>query len=193
MDMRTWFVLLLTSLVFASGCRRAPEPPPRIGGVAVIDLEAVAKRIGRTVVINQELIDAEAQLAAKLEEIQKQLQEDLEKSRKELSEPLSAEDNDRLLRKTQELNEQFQAKQREVQQEFSTLRTNLIKGFREEIQPLAKQVAASRGLDVVLLRNDGVYAVAEAVDITDEVVGIIIAKGKTSVASPSPSSSPAKP
>lgn len=181
--------------ILAMGCGRAPEPPPRPGGVAVIDLDDVAKRLGRDVSISSELKGAGDLLSTKLGETQKGYQSELEKSRAALPETLSDEDNQKLLQLSQSLNQQFQSKQREAQEELNATRLALVNRFKEEVKPVAKKIALSRGLEVVILKSELILTALETVDITDEVVVTMVAYGKGSptpvpVATPKPTSTP---
>ena len=57
------------------------------------------------------------------------------------------------------------------------VRAQLIKQFREEVRPIAEQVAKDKGASVVLLTNDNVLWYDPTVDITDGVIAQIITAG----------------
>jgi len=162
------FVLLVP--LFLSAC--GPTASSGKGGVALIDLEDAAKRMGRDVTITEELQSAGAVLGDQLAAAQKDLQEEFERQKQTVGDKPTPADTQKLTELGRALNVQFQQKQQEAQQELAAKRLALVNRFREEVKPVAMKIAAARGLEVVLVKSDVVVLGNEpGVDITDEVVG----------------------
>lgn len=186
--MKHFYVLALLSALVFGGCEKpsASSPAGSAGGVAVIDLDEVAKRLGRDVGIADELKTTRNALAEQLQEAQKGLEGEFDKSRAALGASPSTEDTQKLAQLGQSLNVQFQQKQQEAQEEFKAKAGALLTRFREEVKPIALKIAAAKGLDVVLVKNDAnVLAAQNSADITDAVVTEMIGSSKPA-ASPAP-------
>jgi len=159
------FSILLTLAL--TGC----GPAPHKGTVALIDLEAAAKRLGRDVVITQELKDAGNTLGEQLAAAQKEYQGELERYKQALGAKPSETDNQKLMELSRNLNAQFQQRQQQAQQELGSKRVALVNRFREELKPLAMKIAAGKGLGVILVKSDVVVLGNDPnLDITDDVV-----------------------
>jgi len=157
--------------VLLAACGPAPESKGQ-GGVALIDLEDAAKRLGRDVVITQELKDAGDALGQQLAGSQKEYQDEFERYKQTLGAKPTPEDTQKLAELGRNLNLQFQQKQQQAQQEIATKRVALVNRFREEVKPIAMKIASARGMNIVLVKSDVVVLGNESsVDITDAVVG----------------------
>jgi Skp family chaperone for outer membrane proteins len=160
------------------------------GGVALLDLDAAAKRLGRDVEIVQELKDAGDPLGNQLAAAQKEYQADFEKFKESIGSRPSDADSQKLAELGNKLNLQLQQKQQQAQQDLNTKRVALVNRFREEIKPVALKIASSKGLGAVLLKSDVVVLCNEpGLDITDEVVAELIRTGAASA----PAATPTKP
>ena len=178
-----FLILLSIALV---GCDRASFNGPK-GGVALIDLDDTAKRLGRDVTIIQELKDAGGPLSDQLTAAQKEYQAQFERSKESIGAKPSEADNQKLAELARTLNLQLQQKQQQAQQDLNTKRASLVSRFREEIKPVALKIASGKGLGVVLLKSEAVLGSEPGIDITDEVVAELI---RTGSGSPTPASSP---
>lgn len=175
------FLLLLSFTL--TGCDRASLSGSK-GGVAIIDLDDIAKRLGRDVAIVQELKDAGGPLGTQLTAAQKEYQTKFDRFRDSIGTKPSDADAQKLADLARDLNLQLQQKQQEAQQEFNAKRVSLVIRFREEVKPVALKVASRKGLGVVLLKNDTILGTEPGLDITDEVVAELI---RTGSATPAPS------
>ncbi len=181
------FAILLT--LAWTGCGPAPSATNATkGGVALIDLEAAARRLGRDVVITQELKDAGGVLGEELATAQNELRGEFERLKQSVGAKPTETDNQKLAEMGRNLNLQFQQKQQQAQQELAAKRLALVNRFREELKPLAMKIASGKGLGVVLVKSDAVVlAIEPALDITDDVVAEMTRLGQsTAGASPSP-------
>ena len=198
MKLHPTFFALLTFVL--AGCGPAPSPAPsptptptRVpipakGGAAIIDLEAAAKRLGRDVAIMAELKEAGTSLKDQLAASQKDFQEQIDRLKASLGAKPSEADKQKLAETSRALNQQFLQKQQQAQQELNAKKAVLVSRFREEINPVALKIAASKGLGIVQIKNDATVLASEPeLDITDEVVAELSRADKTS---PSPAPSP---
>lgn len=185
---------LVLAVLLTAGCEKpSSQPAGSAGGVAIIDLDEVAKRLGRDVVIADELKSTRNSLAQQLVDAQKSLEGEFDKSRGTLGANPSAADTQKLSELGQNLNAQFQQKQQEAEQEFRAKTLALLNRFREEIKPVALKVAAAKGFSVVIVKSEAtVLANENNADITDAVVTEMIGGSKAATATPaaSPNASP---
>lgn len=181
--MKTLSLFALFVPIFLSAC--GPVASSGKGGVALIDLEDAAKRLGRDVAITEELQSAGAVLGDQLAAAQKEFQEEFERQKQTVGDKPTPADTEKLTELGRNLNVQFQQKQQQAQQELAAKRLALVNRFREEVKPVAMKIAAARGLDVVLVKSDVVVLGNEpGVDITDEVVGELTRSNATGSATP---------
>lgn len=181
--MKTLSLFALLVPIFLSAC--GPVASSGKGGVALIDLEDAAKRLGRDVAITEELQSAGAVLGDQLAAAQKEFQEEFERQKQTVGDKPTPADTEKLTELGRNLNVQFQQKQQQAQQELAAKRLALVNRFREEVKPVAMKIAAARGLDVVLVKSDVVVLGNEpGVDITDEVVGELTRSNATGSATP---------
>jgi len=179
------FSILLTLAL--TGCGPAPATGNK-GAVALIDLEAAAKRLGRDVIITQELKDAGSTLGEQLATAQKEYQGELERYKQTLGAKPSEAETQKLVELSRNLNAQFQQRQQQAQQELGTKRVALVNRFREELKPLAMKIASGKGMGVVLVKSDVVVLGNDpGLDITDDVVAEMTKLGQAvAPASPTP-------
>ena len=188
-------LLLCTALaIVATGCERpaAQASSAPNGTVAILDLDAVAKRLGRDVAIADQIKAEGETLASQLAKTKTELQSQLDSSAQALGDKPSDADKQKLVELGQSLNARLQSKQQEARQELSQKQLSLIQQFREEVKPIAQKIAAGKGMNTVLLRSDIVVLSADpSVDITDAVVAEMISSGKGSAtATPGATASP---
>lgn len=186
--MKKLLCALILPILGLTGCTPPPAAKPD-GTVALIDLEAVAKRLGRDTVIAQEIKEASEAIAEQLVTAQKEYQAEFTRYKDTLGAKPTEADNQKLVELNRNLNAQFQQRQQQAQQEIAAKRTALVNRFCEEVKPLAMKVAAARGLQIVLVKSDLVVLGYEpTVEITDAVVAEMTRGGGSSLsASPSPS------
>ncbi|MDZ7827283.1 MAG: OmpH family outer membrane protein [Gammaproteobacteria bacterium] len=160
-------------------------------GVAVIDLDAVARALGRDDVIAQQINQANQQLTSQLGQVAKDLQQQLEEERDKY-EVVGDEAQAELEQKTAVANQRLQQTQRLAQQRSAEFRTAVINAFRNEVQPYASEIARERGaVAVVTVATPMLWFDAE-VDITDEVIAAMRKAGleRTGEASPAADAAP---
>jgi Skp family chaperone for outer membrane proteins len=155
----------------------APTAPN--GTVALIDLDAVAKRLGRDVVISEQLKAKNDTLSDTLAKERDKLQGDLNKEQEALGTTPTEEQKAEFVKLGQGLNAQLQTKLQAAREELNTQQVDLVRQFREEVKPVAQKIAAKKSMNLVIVRSDIVVLSADAtVDITDDVVADMITSGK---------------
>jgi len=177
--MRTWMCRLVVAGLLAatfSGCDRSPAGNPA-GAVAVIDLDAVAKELGRDKVMAQSVQEQLAALNEQLATIQVSYEKELSDRRARLGDNPPPEEVQRLSDAMSQVAVNRERIQAEAKQKLAQYRAKLIRTFRDEVRPVARQVAAEKGLSVIITKNDHVvFDFAAASDITDEVTSRLRSK-----------------
>jgi Skp family chaperone for outer membrane proteins len=154
------------------------------GNVAVIDLDEISRRLGRDVQMAQSIRNAQDQVNDQLQVILTSLNKKFDERKVKIGENAPTEELQELQVYATELNQSFAQKRQQGLNELRSHQQGLITRFRDEVKPIAQAVAAERGLQIVVTKNDTVvYAFTPAVDITEEVISRMAAS-----APPAPSS-----
>lgn len=138
--------------------------------VAVIDLDALAQKIGRAAKLNEAVKAKQDELNTQLNDAQQQLNTQMQAKEQEFGPSPTAEQAQQL----QQLRGQASVKLIQARQQAKQIlqqhQNQVINEFREEVKPHAQAVAKDKGYLVVLVKNDQlVYTYASSVDITDAV------------------------
>lgn len=202
--MRYIGVAIVSVLFFAAlfvgawGCGWLPgsQKGARAGGVAVVDIDAVAKQLGADATLEKQIKDAETSLNSQLGALQASLRKQYEDKSKEL---LVTQDNralptadataakQQLAELEKSLNVQLLQAQQTARNKFNTYRGGLFQNFRGEVVPIAKKVAEQHGCGIVLTKNDAVLlAFDESHDITSAVVEQLRSNWPTTNGQPAP-------
>lgn len=177
------FVLAGLTFLPLVGCNPsapAPETPtestaatPAAGGVAILDINKLASALGRDKTMETELqgfaTSQAEQVRVQIENINAQIRAKAENfggDPEKYTEEQRRELQNMLVSRNRLVEQQRLALNQNAQRE----RNQLFERFRNEIEPIAKQVAADRGLSIILLNSPAVLFAEEAVDITDEVI-----------------------
>lgn len=153
-------------------------PVVHAGGVAVLDIDAVARALGVEEQVRVKLEKLEANLNTELKNAQAQLQSQMEGVEQAAGENPS-EDEIRQIRATgQQLNSEFNRLRGQAKQALDQERVRLINEFRIKLEPIAKEAAAEKGLDVVLMKvTPPVFAFATEADVTEDTIRLAIEAG----------------
>lgn len=177
----------IACLALLAGCE------PQGGGraaVAIIDLDAVARALGRDDVIAQQINIANQQLAGQLGQVATNLQQQVQARRDEYD-VIGDEAEQELQQLTAVANQRLQQTQQLAQQRSAQFRQAVINSFRNEVTPYAQKIATERGaVAVVTVATPMLWFDANA-DITDEVIAAMRAAGlerasQPAAASPAP-------
>ena len=173
--MKTALPAALVGLLLLVGCTpsASTSPPVAQGGVAVIDLDAVAARLGADQQIAGSITTRQAALGAQLRELAKNYNEQLDAKRQA---PAAAEDAGvQLASFEQTAAANLTEAKRRAEQNLAAHKVQLVRQFRDQIRPAARQIARERGLSVIVTKNDGLlFDFVETVDITDDVVAALL-------------------
>lgn len=172
--------LLLAALVCLpvfSACNQGSTPVAEqatdeiSGGVAVIDLDEVARLLGREMSIKQSLTVRENSLNQELETLRVSYANQINQRKQELPEQAAGGDLAQVQAFEQQALNKIQQARQQAQNDLNEQKRILINAFREEVKPVASKVAASKGLSLVVSKNESfLFAFDSAVDITKEVV-----------------------
>jgi Skp family chaperone for outer membrane proteins len=157
------------------------------GGVAVVDLDAVAERLGRNVEIGAALKQQGDALNQKLATYEATLKKQLADKQTEFG-PTPTEQQQQQLRSAQvQINYNLGLAKREARTNLLSYKQQLIKRFREEVKPTIREVAASNGLTIVIPKDENMLLTVEQnADITEAVVAKLSEKGPIRAAATKP-------
>jgi len=166
------FVALVAGTAMAAGCGWQPgHQASARGGLAVIDLDYIAKETGRSKEISDILSVQKNALDQYMANYQKKANEALDEKKKEFGEQMTDEQKKDLVTLANNLRGQVVQEGRKAQAAFENSRQKLLVQFRSEIKPLAQEIAANKGLSVVIPKNEGfLLSVDPGVDITADVI-----------------------
>ena len=184
----------ITALVLAAAltaCDKIPLPSILTGEkpatppvtVAVLDMTAVAKALGRDEVARQQLEAAGRQLQDQLSQVTTGLQERLREEQSKLGETPSEAEQRQLQALVADAQRQLQQSQQLARQRATEFQNQLVPRFRAEVQPVAAEVAARHGASTVLLANTVLWF-EPAMDITGEVIDALRARDLARSAGP---------
>lgn len=161
-------LILVVAALFVSGCDQGPAAGS--GGVAVMDLSAIAKATGQDEVIRQDAEMARAELSAQLQQLATNLEQQLAAEREKVGISPSEADQQRLQEMTMQARQQISNAQMQAQSQASLMEQELITAFRDKVAPLAEEIAKANGASAVLAADSYLFWFDPAVDITDEVI-----------------------
>jgi Skp family chaperone for outer membrane proteins len=131
------------------------------GKIAVVDLDEIARQMGRDEKFKAALREKEAELNNRLAELQRSLNAQYQQQA-QYGFP-STEFRSRM-------NARLSQAQADARKELADFKQSLIAEFRGEVAPVAREIAAERGLGVVVPKNDNFLLTFEpGVDITPQV------------------------
>lgn len=156
----------VVTVLVLSGCNFGKSS----GGVAVVDLDAVAKALGRDAQINEQVQAFAKQEEAKLQELRSELEQQVSSAGEKLGEDASAADKQSLSALVLNARTQLSRELGQARQSAQQLRQRLVRDFAIEVQPLARRAAEQRGLTVVMVKQPGLLVVMPEADITNAVI-----------------------
>ena len=176
--------LALSSLAYA-GCNGVGSSSS--GPVAVVDLDAVAQKLGKDKQILQLIEQRQVNLNEQLVATQNSLIQQLNQKKSEFGE-ISDDEAKQLVQLQNEANKIVATTRVQAQSNLTNFQQEVVNRFRAEAKPIAMELAAKKGCRVVLSKNDSVvFAFDKTVDLTDDLVVAIQSKGSSSASSPTAS------
>ena len=156
-----------------------------VSGVAVIDVDQVARRIGRYDSIIASVGNKEKSLNRQLAAIQESYKRKVDDKDREIGTQPTQEQTEELAALSRELGSKLRAAQADAQEDLTSYRAELINGFRREIKPIAQRVAEQRGMNVVVSFNENVvFSYNSSADITKEVAQQLMAAAARTTTAP---------
>jgi Skp family chaperone for outer membrane proteins len=170
----------LALLLILPGCGNQSSPaanattPPSsdqpTGRVGIIDLDVVAKLLGRDKQLVQTVKQQELALNQQLQTMQASYVEQFNAKQQEYGPQPTVEQAKHLQTLKNQINTHLLQTKQKAQISLNQHRSGVVKQFQEEVRPFAQQVAAQRELTLIVPKNDGlVFAVDPAVDISADV------------------------
>ena len=165
----TWVTLSLLMV----GCQPAQRS-------VVMDLDAVAKAMGRDVLITRRVDAATQQLNTQLLQAAREMEEELKKIQAQIGTSPNPEQAAQLRRARAQVQQNIQNNKLVAENARTRVRGEQILLLRNEVGPLAAQIAKSRKAEVVLLASQEVIWFAPSADITSEVIAQMRARAPSS-------------
>lgn len=165
-----------------AGCNREVAPPGAVtaarstGGVGVVDLDSVAKQLGRDVEMNSAVEERLTSLNNKLSTFQNSLNRLFDEKKASFGEEPNEEQQKQLATMQDRMTSQLIESKRKGENELAVLKQQLVDQFREQTKPVLREVAAARGLSIVVPKNNLLLLTVDpGVEITDEVAKRMLA------------------
>ena len=136
----------------------------------IVDLNAVAKALGRDEVMQKEILDAETKLKGQLEQIAKNIQDQVAVEKEKLGTKKSKENNAKLQQLALQAQQTFRKEQMAAEQQVAQLGKELVTTFREEVKLVAEPIAMEKKAVMVKLVSDDLLWFDTSIDITGEVI-----------------------
>lgn len=162
--------IFLFGVLAMAGAMAAPSVKAQQGGVAIVDVDAVAREIGADKQVLDALKQAQDNLNTRLKDTQSAMQKQFDEAvAKAGGDKASDEQKQQLAQFNQRLQDQFSQYKGQAQVTLNREQAKLVLAFREKVRPVALEIAKGKGLDVVLQKSDQVIGFAESVEISKEV------------------------
>lgn len=148
------------------------------GGVAILDIDAVAQKLGIEDQVRVELTSLQKRLAQDLQKTKAQLETEMKGVQQAAGENPSETQLREIRATNQQLNSEFARLKTQAEQSLMQERVRLINEFRIKLEPIAKKVAKDRGLDVVIMKvTPPVFTFSSEVDITEATYELAVEAG----------------
>ena len=176
--------LAFGAALLLSGCNQG-----KAGGVVVVDLDAVAKAIGSDKTIETKVTAHNQELAQQLDKIRDDLKKTLQEEQAKLGTTPTPEQKQAFQQKFQSAQQAFNERNQQAQQESNQFRLKQAQEFRDQVKPVAEELAKKKGAIVVSTPVTLLWTDPSA-DITADVVKEMSERGGKAAA-PKPSEKPA--
>ena len=190
--MRTPMRLIVAGcmLIVAAGGCQCEKPGPveqpatestnqsdvKAGGVAILDLDAIAKRFGCDKQMSTSIQQREASLNQQLASIKSSYAKQIVEKRQEFGDTPTDEQAKLLADIQRQAGASLNKVRQQAKNNLNRHGSLLIQGFRKEIKPIAREVAREKGLSIIVTKNDSVvFDYDTTVDITEGVIEKLLA------------------
>jgi Skp family chaperone for outer membrane proteins len=148
------------------------------GGVAVLDIDEVAKQLGVEEKVRVDLLTMQNNLNADLQRTQETMQKQMTGVEQAAGENPTEEQKREIMATNQQLNEEFNRLKAQAQNTLAQERVRMINEFRVRLEPIALKAAQEAGLEVVLMKvTPPVFTYATSVEITQTTVKLALEAG----------------
>lgn len=180
--MRHWGVSCVLALGVAgfAGCGwqagTASTSTPSNGGVAVVDLDEIARATGNKTRLDDMVKMREVSLNNALGKFNSDVSEDIKGRIKDVQDELDGkelppEEAKKLRAEAMQANAKLQQARAKAQQDLTSFTEELKLTFRKQIRPIAQEVASKKGFSIVIPKNEGLLlSVDPNNDITSDVI-----------------------
>jgi len=164
--------LVAVILLATQGCDHSTNisGSARIGNVAVVDLDRVAKALGRDEVMQARMKEHAEQMQKQLQGLQKNLTTQIKSEQEKLGSDATDEDKVKVNSLVRDADQRLKQAVSVAQQSSAQVRVDLISKFREDVQPAARRAASKRGLTVIMVKQANLLYYDPVTDITDAVI-----------------------
>ena len=147
------------------------------GGVAIVDLDVVAQKLGHDVEIRHSVKQKQKLLNEQLTTMQAVFLNQQDQKKTDFGAILTSGEEKTLRKLNAQLNIQLSRARKNAQLDLERHRQSLVDSFREKLKPVIREVAAKKGLSIVIPKDKRLLLTANPdVDITDEVIQKLLAK-----------------
>jgi Skp family chaperone for outer membrane proteins len=165
------FTALGLGMTLAAGCNRQQGAPQHAAGVGVIDLDAIAQRLGSDKQIVAAIDQRRTSLSQQVVELAKSYSQQITDRKKTLNESDAELNKVTLANWQQQANANLTKVKQQAELDLQQHRAKLVEQFRAQIKPAVRRVADARGISVIVTKNDSVlYDFSAAADITEAVI-----------------------
>lgn len=163
-------LIVLTGLTFSAFAQK--------GGVAVLDIDEVARQLGVEEKVRVDLLNMQNNLNADLKRTQETMQKQMTSKEEAAGATPTEEQKREIIATNQQLNEEFNRLKAQAQNTLGQERVRMINEFRVRLEPIALKAAQELGLDVVLMKvTPPVFTYANSVDITQATTKMALEAG----------------
>jgi len=165
-------------LLLTCACLATPAIAQNSGGVAIVDIDAVAKELGIADAVVRDLQVAQTDLNTQLSNAKSQLQAKMNQAEAQAGQQPTPQRRQELVNFNRQLNQEYDRYQANARQILTNTRVTRIREFQEKLKPIAQAEAKKKGLHIVLMKvSPPVFTFSEEVDITEAVTAAAKAAG----------------
>jgi len=148
------------------------------GGVAILDIDEVARQLGVEEKVRVDLLNMQNNLNADLKRTQETMQKQMVGVEEAAGKTPTEEQKRQIVATNQQLNEEFNRLKAQAQNNLAQERVRMINEFRVRLEPIALKAAGEIGLEVVLMKvTPPVFVYANSVDITQTTAKLALEAG----------------
>ena len=187
--MKKLTLLAITSLLFVATANAQNK-----GGVAVLDIDAVARELGVEASVKAALQAMGTNLNMELNKTKASFEAQLRNEQTQAGDNPDEKTKVKMIQLKNQLNTEFARLKQQAQRTLAQERVTRITQFREKLKPIAMAAAKAKGLSIVLMKvTPPVYGYTADVDITKDTIARAVKAGLKEKTPAKPAAAPAKP